>query len=151
MRLAEGTTRCGKRSRGSISAHETEDHFIDAPAYVAAADVLGDRQELKPGQNLNHYQIRSVLGEGGMGKVYLAEDLKLKRKVALKLLPSPTLVTQKGAVVYCVKPRPRPRSTTRTSAPFMKSMKPGTDSYIAMQYVEGETLRSAHGERKAFA
>ena len=40
------------------------------------------------GRQLNHYKVLSPLGKGGMGEVYLAEDLKLHRKVALKVLPS---------------------------------------------------------------
>ncbi len=133
-----------------ISAHETEDHFIDAPAYVAAADVLAadpDRQELKPGQNLNHYQIRSVLGAGGMGKVYLAEDTKLKRNVALKLLPS-GLGNEEGRRRLLREAQAAAALDHPNICAIYEVDEARDHSYIAMQYVEGETLevRMAKGK-----
>src|SRR6266446_7518367 len=44
-------------------------------------------QESLLNMTLSHYRILSTIGAGGMGEVYLAEDTRLKRRVALKLLP----------------------------------------------------------------
>ena len=45
---------------------------------------------LEPGQSLGHYRIERLIGQGGMGAVFLALDTKLNRKVALKVLPEAT-------------------------------------------------------------
>jgi Tol biopolymer transport system component len=72
-----------------IDAHEREGSFIDAPAYEVAARWLAeDEADLLVGQQINHYKILSQIGAGGMGEVYLAQDTKLGRKIALKLLPA---------------------------------------------------------------
>ena len=42
---------------------------------------------LEPGTKLAHYEIVELIGQGGMGEVYRAEDLELRQTVALKLLP----------------------------------------------------------------
>jgi eukaryotic-like serine/threonine-protein kinase len=62
-------------------------HFIETPAVETVAELLADeRTGLQPGDALDGYKIVSLLGEGGMGEVYLAEDTSLGRKVAIKLL-----------------------------------------------------------------
>ena len=50
-------------------------------------------EELRPGQSIGHLRIERELARGGFAVVYLAEDTRLRRKVALKILHSPM---QKG-------------------------------------------------------
>ena len=70
-----------------LSSYDSAEMFLESPAVGEVADQLvADGPELKEGDFLNHYQIVRKIGTGGMGEVYLAEDRKLERQVAIKIL-----------------------------------------------------------------
>jgi len=79
--------------------------IIEAPPALVAGQLVG------------HYQIIRPLGKGGMGEVYLANDAKLDRQVALKLLPAEfTDHKERLGAALSRKRKPRLRSITRTSS-----------------------------------
>ena len=71
-----------------IASHEDASNFLETPMSQIAAELLvNGRAGLAVGQKIGPYKIVGSLGAGGMGEVYLAEDPRLGRKIALKLLP----------------------------------------------------------------
>jgi eukaryotic-like serine/threonine-protein kinase len=108
------------------------------------------------GMRLDRYEIRSKLGAGGMGDVYLADDTQLGRRVALKLLPHET-AADPHARTRLIR---EARAAATLDHPYICSVFEVGESngllFIAMQYVEGETLdarlrRSPLGQAEALS
>ncbi len=77
-----------RREVESLLAHEhTAERFIETPALEVAAEGLAAVAGLVVGRRLGVYEIRSLIGAGGMGEVYRARDHQLGRDVAIKVLP----------------------------------------------------------------
>jgi serine/threonine protein kinase/formylglycine-generating enzyme required for sulfatase activity/dienelactone hydrolase len=71
-----------------LSSHERAGNFLDTPALEVAAKSIADTAASAVGATIGHYKIIAPIGAGGMGEVYLVEDQRLGRRVALKLLPA---------------------------------------------------------------
>src|SRR5213083_2048031 len=100
------------------------------------------------GTRLGRYEIRSKIGEGGMGEVYLAQDTKLERKVALKILPA-DVGTNRDRMERFIR---EAKSAAALSHPNIAQIfEIGDDDqthFIAMEFIDGATLREKiHQER----
>ena len=136
----DGTLR--REVESLIQSHEQGADFIAAPALEVAAELLaGSEAAVLIGRTIGHYKILSLIGAGGMGRVYLAEDTGLGRRVALKLLPEYFTNDQNQVQRF----RQEARAASALNHPNILTVHEvgqleGTE-FIATEYVEGETLR----------
>jgi len=98
------------------------------------------------GTKLTRYEIRSKIGEGGMGEVYLAEDLRLHRKVALKILPV-DLVSNQDRIRRFEKEATAAAALNHPNIAHIYEVGEAKGThYIAMEFIDGVTLRELiHG------
>jgi len=93
------------------------------------------------GTELAHYRVISLLGAGGMGEVYLAEDLRLKRKVALKLLAPELTGDEQGLQRF----EQEARAASALNHPNILTVYEFEQAdglhFIAAEFVDGVTLR----------
>src|ERR1041385_7379337 len=96
---------------------------------------------LHPEQIILQYRILEKIGQGGMGEVYKAEDLKLGRQVAIKLLPSETAQDEKAKQRFLREARSASALNHPNIITIYAIEETGGFDFIVMEYVEGESLR----------
>ena len=97
---------------------------------------------LPPKTQLGRYEIRALLGVGGMGEVYLAHDTSLNRKVALKVLPAEVAANQDRMRRFKQEATSAASLNHPNIAHIYEIGQADGHNFIAMEYVEGATLRA---------
>src|SRR5260370_32141381 len=125
-----------------LPAYEQPGSFLETPPDDIAAEMLSSGQtQSGPGRTLAHYQLRSLLDKGGMGEVYLAEDLQLGRFVAIKLLAR-HLVRDETAKVRFLR---EARAASRLDHPNIGTIhdigEQDGELFMVLALYEGETLK----------
>lgn len=117
--------------------------FIDSSPALLAADIFsgGDGGPRLLGETVAHYKIERLLGEGGMGEVYLAEDTRLHRRVALKVLSKSVVGDPERLARFELEAR----AASALNHPNILTVHEFGESsgvhYIASEFVDGVTLR----------
>src|SRR6058998_2642835 len=93
------------------------------------------------GTQLGRYEIRSKIGAGGMGEVYLAQDTKLDRKVALKILPAEVAANQDRMRRFVQEAKAAAALNHPNIAHIYEIGDSDCVNFIAMEFIDGVTLR----------
>src|SRR5437899_4334145 len=100
------------------------------------------------GTQLGHYKIVSQLGAGGMGEVYLAQDTKLDRRVALKILPADVASNRDRMERFVREAKSAAALSHPNIAQIFEIGEHEGKHFSAMEFVEGVTIREKiHRER----
>jgi len=131
-----------------LSYDEIADSFIDGtPDDIAAEMFSGEYPSPLIDKTIGHYHIKQLLGVGGMGEVYLADDNLLNRKVALKLVP-PDLARNRS---HLDRFKQEAKAASALNHPNILTIHEfGVENdvnYIVSEFIDGVTLRHKIAER----
>jgi eukaryotic-like serine/threonine-protein kinase len=96
---------------------------------------------LEPGTKLGRYEIGSQLGAGGMGEVYLAQDTRLDRKVALKILPEEVAADPDRMKRFVQEAKAASGLNHPNIITIYEIDQTDSTPFIATEFIEGSTLR----------
>jgi serine/threonine protein kinase/Tfp pilus assembly protein PilF len=127
--------------RSLLQAYEQAGDILDRqPAFTNS--IIGSQHQSLVGQEIGHFKILSLLGKGGMGEVYLAEDTRLRRKVAIKLLPAGSIFIAQANKRLLREARAIALLDHPNICSIYEIREEADRVFIVMQYVEGDTLFS---------
>jgi serine/threonine protein kinase/TolB-like protein len=138
-----GDTDLRKEVDSLLASAEEPMDFLHQPVLEAAHQVMAEdrRSLIEAGTELAHYKIISMLGAGGMGEVYLAEDTRLRRKVALKMIAPEMIQDERGLRRFEHEARAASALNHPNILTIYEFGQSGGMRFIAYEFIEGVTLR----------
>ncbi len=142
-RKCAGDVELRKEVESLLACAEDSADFLQNQVRNAANRIIADDRHrmMVAGTELDHYRIISLLGAGGMGEVYLAEDTRLRRKVALKMIAPELTQDERGLrrfehEAHAASALNHPNILTIYEFGQAEGMR-----FIASEFIEGATLR----------
>src|SRR6476659_561715 len=132
-----------RRELETLLAVSSSNNFFDKPPLSLAAEMFADKEKQTNlgGQKISHYKIIRLLGAGGMGQVYLAEDTKLHRRIALKILTAQFETDVERINRF----KKEARAVSALNHPNIITIysieETEAGNFIATEYIDGQTLR----------
>src|SRR6267142_151244 len=148
--VCDGDAELRRELESLLTAHDERAAYTQMPPPDIAAGLYQAQQDngagtsasLAPGTRIDRYEIRSLLGKGGMGEVYLAQDTRLHRLVALKLLPAAAAANEDRMRRFVQEAKAAAALSHPHIAQIFEIGEHNGTHFIAMEFVDGATLRA---------
>lgn len=141
-RACNGDKTLRREVESLLSSYDDAESFLESPVSGGFSEFIenNDRQ-LKDGEVFAHYKIIRQIGAGGMGKVYLAKDLKLDRRAAIKILNEKFAAHESNLERFIREAKAASALNHPNILVIYEIGEADGTHYIAGEFVEGKTLR----------
>ena len=126
-----------------LASSDEAESFMESPAAEAVAGFKIEPKNLAAGVSFGHYEIVKQIGAGGMGEVYLANDTKLERRVAVKILNEKFAAHESNLQRFIQEAKAASALNHPNILVIHEIGESENSNYIVSEYIEGETLRDS--------
>ena len=130
------------RSDVELLLNSYESDYLEEPIWLSDEQESPKIPFLAAGGKFSHYEIVKIIGRGGMGEVYLANDTMLDRRVAIKIVHEGSGLGEKAEKRLLREARAAARLDHPNICSVYEVGETAGRPFIAMQYIEGETLET---------